>query len=195
MRTKMSLLIHSSTLALYVWAALNCLAFLLLFPQRGYFDHRGRWGEKTKPRTQRKHLLLAKNSPGYIPANSLQTGFHCKGGRLVYKASRGRLEYTEVSQPLIQYGEVWKERTYIRINARSHTHTCVKAVTALQFERLQNVSISCVHTWSLPKPDLLTSGCSLTLWPPRSFLQVCKSSHQPFKKLDRRRESLTHESA
>lgn len=155
MRTKKCL--HKSTvLLLHCTSALNCNDFSSSFPQCGFFNHGGHWGEKNKPRTQRKHLL-AKNSPRFIPANKLQTDFHCKGGRQVYKASRRRLQYTEVSQPLLQYGEVWKECTYTLINARSQKHTCVKAVTALQFSRLQSISICCIHTWTLSKPDLLTS--------------------------------------
>lgn len=173
MRTKKCL--HKSTvLLLHCTSALNCNDFSSSFPQCGFFNHGGHWGEKNKPRTQRKHLL-AKNSPRFIPANKLQTDFHCKGGRQVYKASRRRLQYTEVSQPLLQYGEVWKECTYTLINARSQKHTCVKAVTALQFSRLQSIYLVYSHLNSL-------EAWPADLWPPHSFLPECKSSHhRPFK--------------
>lgn len=122
---------------------------------------RDRWGEKTKHGTpekerkkkERKNSSLQRTVDTFIPANKLKTGFHRRGGRLVYKASRGRLKYREVSEPLIQYEEVLKKNAHTHALVYTLTHTWVKAVTALQSYRLQSVSTSCIHPWTLRKPD------------------------------------------
>lgn len=81
------------------------------------------------------------------PSTNLKTGFHCRGGRLVYKAWGGGLQYTRISQPLEQYGEASRECTSMRIWA--------KAVAALHLMGF-NTSPSCL---SVHEVDLLSSVC------------------------------------